>query len=435
MHLIFAALLAVTQQWLVVSDLHVDPFDRRSAPAWYTNDSNWALFDSTVAQMRKAAPHAKVVVIAGDFLVHHFASRVHQAQSKVSVSGVAVQTMARVARSLGRAFPQAQFLITLGNNDDPCGDYRTAPDTPYLAAVARIWAPLVNRNGAAPQFERDFAHWGSYTARLPEPSLRAIVLDDVYWSIVYRPCSRAGIAAPGAQMDWFARELQTTPQRTKSVVLFHIPPGIDPSSTLSAHRLLIVPYWRDDMRTRFLTATSRNAGRMAFVIAGHTHRAGFRLAGGVPFLIAPAVSPVYSNNPSFAALSVGSDGTLQNYRLYAYDEPSRAWSQIFDFNHAYGVRGFTVASLTAAHSQIARDRAARRQWENAMVGDSQAYEIDDSWRAFWCAQTELGRQYAGCAGDRKRAVILPIAAALIGAIVVLAVVWLVLRVAGQRRRA
>ncbi len=155
MHLLFAALLL--GHWLVASDLHVEPGAGGPEPADYGTDTNWTLFDSTVDAMRRADPHPQVIVLSGDFLAHHFPDNVP----------LALRTMARIAKTFDAAFPQAQFVIVPGNNDDPCGDYRATPGTRYFASLARIWEPLVNRNGAAPQFQRDFAEYGWYTARVP----------------------------------------------------------------------------------------------------------------------------------------------------------------------------------------------------------------------------------------------------------------------------
>src|SRR5690242_17631762 len=96
MHLFFAVLLALTQQWLVVSDLHVEPFDSSPEPSYYGSDSNWALVDATIAQMRQAEPNPAVVVISGDFLAHHFDTRARASKTHASTAQVAIDVMARI---------------------------------------------------------------------------------------------------------------------------------------------------------------------------------------------------------------------------------------------------------------------------------------------------------------------------------------------------
>jgi predicted phosphodiesterase len=425
MHLLFAVLLALTQPWLVVSDLHVEPFDRSPQPASYGSDTNWALFDATVAQMRRVEPNPKVVVIPGDFLAHHFRAGVSAAEAE----------MQRIERSFAKAFPRAQFLITLGNNDDPCGDYSTAPNTPYASTIARIWAPLVNRNGAAPDFARKFARAQYYSARLPFARGQAVVLDDVYWSIVYHPCGRV-LGNPGAeQLAWLSRTLART-QLLRSVIVMHIPPGIDEISTLAARRFIVVPYWQSGVEAQLESVLVSNVQRVPFVIAGHMHQNEFRIAGGVPVLVAPSISPVYRNNPAFLKLDVREDGTLGDYAQYAYDTDSDRWMQVLDFDKAFRVGAFTADSLRTIHERLANDPSLRQTWSSAMVGGSRDIRADsNTWRAFWCAQTSVGSAYAACAGDQRRTAAIPIAAALLAAIVLLALVALGLRLATQRHRA
>jgi hypothetical protein len=342
--------------------------------------------------------------------------------------------MRRIERTFAKAFPKSQFLITLGNNDDPCGDYVTAPNPPYAQKLARLWAPLVNRNGAAPNFTRDFPR-GHYGARLPFTHGQALVVDDVYWSVVYRACGRV-TGNPGAdQLAWLSGTLARSGD-ARSIVLFHIPPGIDENSTLVARRFIVVPYLQSGVQTQLERMLSRNVQRIPFIIAGHMHQNEFRLAGSVPVLVAPSISPVYNNNPTFLKLLVRDDGTLADYQQISYDPESAQWTHAFDFDRAFGVSAFTAESIRGIHERLARDASLRETWYAAMVGGSPNRRADsNSWRAFWCAQTFSGSDYAACAGDQRRAAAVPIAAALLAAVVLLALVALGLRLATQHRRA
>lgn len=424
------------EQWLLVSDLHVDPYAAGTEPSEYGSDTNWPLFESTLAAMRRADSNPAVVVITGDFLAHHFGSKAHSANPKQSTAQAATAVMKRIEGAFARAFPHSQFLIVLGNNDDPCGDYATAPGTAYMAAVARIWAPLVDRNGAAPRFKEQFARGGYYTVNLPRVHLRAVALDDVYWSIVYRSCGRGGSNAPANEATWFGRTLRETPAGARNVVLMHIPPGTDPVSTLVTHRFLVVPFLREGTQGQFLGDTSANAARIAFVAAGHLHLHGFRALGGVPILMAPAISPVYNNNPGFLRLQIAPDGTLRNYQLFAYDIWNGTWAQIFDFDRTYGARAFDLPTLLAAHRSIEANAQVRGAWAAALVAGSATQRVNSgNWRAYWCAQAADGAAYARCAGDQRRAAVLPIAFGALAAVVVLGLAALLVRLASQRRRA
>jgi hypothetical protein len=222
---------------------------------------------------------------------------------------------------------------------------------------------------------------------------------------------------------------------TGNIILLHIPPGVDENSTLLARRFIVVPYLRGGVEAQLERTLSANAQRIRFIAAGHMHQNEFRLAGGLPVLVVPSISPVYTNNPAFLKLLVGDGGTLKNYEQIAYDPESAQWTRVFDFDHAFGVDAFSADAIRSIHERLAREPALRETWSAAMVGDSPNRRADSAtWRAFWCAQTFSASGYAACAGDQRRVAAVPIAAALFAAIVLLGLVALGLRLATQHRR-
>lgn len=422
MHLLFVVLLL--RHWLLATDLHVEPGAGRPVPSHYSRDTNWALLDSTVAQMRKADPAPEVVILPGDFLAHQFPHDVPLAE----------RTMARIVRTFDSAFPHAQFVIVPGNNDDPCGDYRATPGSPYFAYIAKLWAPLVNRNGAAPDFEKRFAQYGWYSARLPG-HVRVLALDSVYWSLIYRRCGNYHRDPSRRELQWLAQSLSALGANGRAIVVMHNPPGVDPHSTLIAHRLLVVPYLREDMSAALTRILSEHARSIAFAVAGHTHRDDFRLLGGVPLLLAPSVSPVYDNNPAFLRLDVGAGGTLRDYQPFFYDEWSESWEHENSFDQAFGVEAFSAASLAAIHASLLTNSDVRARWARRFMTDSGDREIDSStWRTYWCAQTKVGNAYVACAGLQRRVALLPIAAGAAVALVLAGVALLAVRLGRGRRR-
>lgn len=413
MHLLFAVLLL--GHWLLASDLHVEPEPGAPVAAPYGDDTNWALFDSTVKAMHRADPNPQVVILSGDFLEHHFP---HD-------SVLAERTMARIAGTFNAAFPHAQFIIVPGNNDDPCGDYRATPGDPYFNSLARIWAPLVNRGGAAPDFERDFGDRGWYSARLPLKGMRAFALDSVYWSVLYHGCGYEWPGAPKLELQWLSSALRGLPKNVRAMLVMHIPPGVDPHSTLIAHRLLVVPFLHADLDAQFVRILSSQSRRIAFAIAGHMHRDDFRILGGVPLLIAPSVSPIYDNDAAFLRLDVASDGTLQNYTPYMFDHWSNAWYAGDSFDATFGVNSFTAPALTSLHARLRTDEALRAKWALLVMSGSHYREITSgNWTTYWCAQTEIGNAYVTCAGLGRRLTVLPIVAGIVVALVLALLAWL-----------
>ncbi|HLI94806.1 MAG TPA: metallophosphoesterase [Candidatus Baltobacteraceae bacterium] len=423
MHLLFAVLLLA--HWLLASDLHVEPGHSGPVPATYGSDTNWALFDSALAAMRRADPNPPVVIIAGDFLAHHFPPS----------AALGEQTMARIAHAFDHAFPHAQFVIVPGNNDDPCGDYRATPGDAYFRYVAHVWAPLVNRNGAAPQFERTFGQYGWYAARLPLHDERVIALDTVYYSIVYRACSGGHPDAPQRQLRWLATQLRTLPAGTRAMLVMHIPPGVDAKSTLITHRLLVVPFWREQTAAAFVRVLRKYDARITLAIAGHEHRNDFRSFGGVPMLVAPAVSPVYDNNPSFAQLDVGNNGDLRDYTLFSYDEMDGGWERVDTFDRVYRASGFSARSLASIHARLRDDESLRRKWAQFYMARSVGSDITlGTWRTYWCAQTQFGPGFVPCAGLQRRVEVLPIAAGVAAAVLIAVIALLAVRLGRARRR-
>ncbi len=420
MHLLFAAVLL--GHWLLAGDFHVIPHSGTTVPSPYALDTDWALFDSTLAEMRKADPNPRVVILTGDFLRHHFPRNV----------ALAEQTMTRIARDFNVTFPRAQFIIVPGNNDDPCGDYRATPGSSYFAFLARVWAPLVNRDGAAPEFERNFARYGWYSARLPSSGLRVLALDSVYWSVFYRACGNVH-DAPRREMRWLERSLDAMPRNARAVVVMHIPPGVDAHSTLQAHRLLVVPFWRSDSADAFVRALTPRASRIAFAIGAHVHRDDFRLFGDVPLLVAPSISPVYDNNPTFLRLDVAGDGSLRDYTPYVFDEPSQTWQAADSFDRVYGVNAFSAQSLSAVHARLRDDADLRARWSAMYMSGSDDRDIAwNTWRTYWCAQTQLVPSFGACARLQRRLAILPVAAGVAAAAIVAALVLLAMRLRRSR---
>ncbi|MBV8245353.1 MAG: metallophosphoesterase, partial [Candidatus Eremiobacteraeota bacterium] len=362
--------------WLFVSDVHYDPFVSSTSLAPYGKDTNGALLTSALVQMRRADPDPPVVVLAGDLLAHHLAP------------AAAAATMRELARRFDATFPKAQFVLALGNNDNACGDYETQPRAAFLRDVATAWEPLVNRRGAAPAFARDFAADGSYATTLPLPSLRAIVIDDVFWSIRYRNACENSPGDPGAQLQAHLQALLDD-SAARTWIVAHIPPGIDAYSTTQlAHQIIVVPFLQDGAQTRWLQTLRKHP--VTLLVDGHSHRFAFRtIAGGpnaIPVLLVPAISPVYGNNPSFLVADVKPDGVAGAPREFALDEHTGVWAEIGRFD----VAAFTSDALEGYAHRLETQPALRASFARLYDGAATRPEITEAnWRAYWCAARAL----------------------------------------------
>jgi hypothetical protein len=410
---IHLVLVLALQHWLLVNDIHLDPFSK--AGVVYGADTTSVLWRSAVRAMHADAPDARVVLLGGDMLAHHFAERALAANRAPAAS--AVGAVRSIAGDLNAAFPQAQFLVTLGNNDDPCGDYRSETGGPYQAQLARIWAPLVDRRGAAPDFIAQFSRGGYYTARLPIRSERAIVLNSVFWSFLYSGGCFSRPHAPGAtELTWLERELEQLPAAATAMVLMHIPPGYDPRGTEIVHRVVAVPFLTPSSNRAVLDALRSRANALRFIVGAHTHRYDFRIVAGVPMLVASSISPIYRNNPAFFVLDVDDDGVLRDVHPYIYDAGSDVWITEPSFDAMYGAHRFTADALTAIAAKIRSDAGARAAWRIAFDAWARMDGgMGRAWLLYACAQTEPDGGYAACAGtaNRTRVLVLVTVALLI----------------------
>lgn len=369
-----AGVSAEPAAWLFVSDLHVDPAARTTRIPGVAEDSNWALIDSTLAAMRRAEPNPPVIVLGGDFLAHGAQPRQLRA------------VMDELARRFDRAFPRAQFVLVLGNIDSECGDY-AAPGTTLLQAVARAWAPLVNRHGAAPHFVTTFARDGFYTTALPRFGLRAVVVDDVSWSVRYR----GGCGAPRGAGRRMRDELRAGARARSGEsrwILFHVPPGIDAFSTAHlAHGLAVVPFLDPEARDALLAAITAPDDRVALAVAGHTHKFGFRIAGAgtpaaVPIVLVPSVSPIFGNGPSFLTVDVAANGSVVDVRETSL--VGGRWRRIG------GLRDLGMAALSAKDlgtfaERLAHDPDLRSRFARLYNGGLTGEITEGNWHVYACA--------------------------------------------------
>ncbi len=419
--------------WLLVSDLHFDPFassaridvlahaqarnwrrilaDDRADPSGYFHDTNAALLQSALTEMRRVAPDPPVVVIAGDFLAHGFPAKFAAAQPHAASGDYETfvdKTIAYLAELFGAAYPRAQFIIALGNNDSACGDYASAPHSPFLARMANAWAPLVNRRGAAPDFVADFSDDGYYETQFTAVSGHAgeaIVLNSVPWSAKYHnACGKATDDPGGAELNWLEATIAHRAAADRWFVM-HIPPGIDEfSSLLAGHP---VPFLRDSFATRLRALVAGPNSHGAALIAGHLHHASFELVtaagSGTPLagFIVPSISPVQGSNPAFATITVDPHTqTLLDAVTYVLPLQTRGagWRLEYDFDAAYGTSRIDAPDLAALQSRLERLPPLRALFATYYNSSSpMGSPAAESWLWYWCGHTALTTDgYAAC---------------------------------------
>jgi len=372
-----AALLAPIRSaaapWIVVSDIHVD--FRSTAPAWgMGEDTGEELFADTIAELRRVDPGAPVVIVAGDTTAHSMRS------SRVT------STILEATRRLRAAFPKAQFVLALGNNDSTCGDYLTQRNGRFLRDVGAAWRPLIAR--ASPDFDRAFRQSGSYAVDLPN-RVTAVVVDDVPFSFRYRDaCNGDGPNPVERALALVRRDARAAAARGRTVwVVTHLPPGVDAySSTHLTRQLVTIPFLRKDAQEAFLNALRDPANRISVLLAGHSHKFAFRDAAGVPALLAPSISPLMRNAPSFLLLDVGATGEIGDIVQYARGDDG--WQRLDD-TRSLGMPAFSIAGVRDLDERIARDPLLRERFARDYVADGSKEIVEGNWRGYWCAQATV----------------------------------------------
>jgi len=224
----------------------------------------------------------------------------------------------------------------------------------------------------------------------------------------------------------------------------HIPPGVDVHSTLHRTRnLIIVPFLQPGPRNTVLRLAADPARHVELVVTAHIHRFGYRIIEAphvppVPVLVAPAISPIFANDPAFLRATMSADGHIVGLEEYARLQTSGIWRDIGGLK-ALGVSELTGPALVHLHARLAREPALRETYSRLYSGEIRRPEIDrGNWRSYWCAATNFAStEYRGCLDEgglsflTRRGVGLVAAAALAVVVVLGAAASIVI---GARRR-
>jgi hypothetical protein len=410
--------------WLLVSDVHFTPFAGATkslvgrlqrapvrrwrtllartgrAPSRYGQDTNAALLNSSLAAMRRAVGRPPVVLVGGDLLAHEFFQTYAKLVTHPNRRGYRTfvgKTMAYLASRFDQTFPRAQFVLTLGNNDSYCGDYRGAPDSSFLADTARAWRPLVDRDGGAPGFVRSFSQLGSYVARLPRPHLSVVSVDDIFWTAGYKNACGSATAHPGAaEARWLGATMRRLPAGQRALILTHVPPGIDVYATLQGSGAP-VPLLTSQGQKALLDAL--DAGHVAALVFGHLHMSTYRVDRGAPMLGMPSISPIDGNNPAFLTATIDRDGEITDYTAHVLGlrrAPPRWWRE-YSFDKAYGLPAFDAASLRRLGTLLVDNAKLRRAYEHFYVSDGKYPITPAQYPAYACGTTALQiRTFTAC---------------------------------------
>ena len=426
-----------TGKMLLISDMHFNPFcdpslmkklTRTDYRHWeqlfesatdtsfglYGSDTYYRLLKSSLNAMTKQNPKPDMIVITGDFISHDFETDFQKyvgSDNQDSLRSFIRKTTAFAFLMLKKHFPNTIILPVLGNNDDYCGDYHIQPSGPYLKFFAEQTLPLLGRV-RHPDFMSTFSKGGYYKALMPWDTTQVFIgLNTIFFSAKYEnTCNPSDKSEPGwEEFDWLKATLADCAAHHKNVwMAYHIPPGIDVYASLDSLggcKSTTTGMWGNDYNDSFLALVTRYSGIIKANFAGHTHMDDFRLIGAgdkaVSFIhIAPAVSPIFGNNPAFQeatwdrqTMQLTNAVTYKFSGIQTYGK--NTWDMEYDYNKTYGTTSISAGSLHKVWETIGSDPNTRVSYmKYFFVSDPK--KIPSPWRAYWC-----GDRYLTIEGFRK----------------------------------
>jgi len=300
----------------------------------------------------------------------------------------------------------------------------------------------VNRHGAAPDFARTFPRDGFYVASLPLAGVRAVGIDDVFWSPRYRNAC-GGSARAGAQtLSDLNAALRRSPH-LRSWVFLHIPPGIDAFSTAHiTHGLIVVPFLDQRAKDAFVQTVADPSHDVRLIVAAHTHKFAFRVAGvgvgAIPMLLVPSVSPIFRNAPSFLTVRINAANAIVS--VEDWTELGGRWADRGGLA-SLGMHDVSVPSILGLQRRLAADPALRERFARLYNGDAPPEITPHNWRVYWCATTDLSATaFRSCMAEGGFSIVTArgfkaiAAGAAVLALLAAAIVWIVRAAQKQSRR-
>jgi hypothetical protein len=437
--LLIATPPAVAAEFLWLSDIHFDPLadsalvDNLAAaePAeWavilaggstkfpvYGRDTSWPLLASVLQASTKTQPNTAFTLVTGDLLVHHFREQFNAAATvhdDEAFRNFVRKTVEFVGLQLKQRSPGTPVFITLGNNDDECGDYAVQPDGPFLHDTAKVvgnLAGLANTDS--------YVHYGSYS--LANPAVehqRIIVLNTVFFSPRYTDRCGQGAGDAGEKLlAWLASELESAKSQHEKVwLVYHIPPGVDAFATAHAKAPgTLTLLWKESYTNKFLSLLEQYSAAVGPSFAGHVHVDDFRLLGGSlktsPFvIIGPAVSPITGQNPTFRTVSFDAHGKLKDEATYYLKNLTEAgkdtlpvWQLEYDFEKEWRLKGLNAQTYSSLFERIENSTETSARWSILYSTSHPASSnAPDSFRLLYCAAGGVTAQaYQSCVARKE----------------------------------
>ena len=394
-------------------------------------DSPYVLLHSSLQAMRSQQPDAKFITVSGDLIAHSFTCRYSTLFPGSTVSeyqSFVLKTLSFVMGELRASFPGVPVYVALGNNDTPCGDYRLDTGSDFLVRTGRIIAEGLPPSQRQQALEA-FAKGGYYSVKMGASmrDARLIVVNDLFLSPKYSTCSGSpDPAATTTEMTWLQEQLAQARRLGQRVwVMGHIPPGVDPYSTVAKFKDICggeapVMFLSSDKLADLMI---EYADVIRLGIFAHSHMDEMRLlepqgsgprtssTHSVAIKLVPSVSPVDGNNPTFIVAHVNrSSAVLQNYKvIVASNQTGTAttWSMEYDYAQAYHEPQFSPSTVKKMIAEFEADRGAKTEASQEYIHNYYAGGLSSELTPFWplyvCSlANHTAKAFAACACSSGR---------------------------------
>lgn len=385
-------------------------------------DTSYVLYESSLKAMQVAVPDAKLITLSGDLLAHKFRCKFSTVLPQASAEQYRAfvrKTIEFTLDELHLALPAARLYTALGNNDSDCDDYKLDANSEFLKQTGELVAGHLPEAQQA-DAEATFQAGGYYAAPLPAPFKQAeiLVLDDVFLSRQYATCGGVKDTTAGSeQLAWLREKLDEARSKKENVwVMGHIPPGVDPYSTLRKFRNVCTGeppemfLSSDDLPN--LLAQYGDVIRLG--IFGHTHMDEMRLLrgseassthGDVAVKLVPSISPINGNNPSFTVAAIdAATAQLADYQVFRSSNLTgigASWTEEYDYGRTYKEPNFSAKTLAGLTKGFVADVPAIKPPSEAYLRSyyvrDRSLELRLLWPQYSCALSNYtAENYSSC---------------------------------------
>ena len=384
-------------------------------------DTNYTLLASSLEAMRAQAPQAHFLTISGDLISHAFPCKfkaILPDATPQQYEAFVVKTLEYVLGAFRAEFPAAPVYAALGNNDSGCADYRIDANSGFLAAAGKAFTeklPAGERKAAG----ETFAARGDFSVTLPAPfrNARLLIVDDLFQSKKYQTCGgKDDSSGAQAQIAWLRGELQKARSNHEKIwVMGHIPPGVDPYTTISKQRNVCGGKEPDSfLSSDDLADTLAGYGDVIrLAIFAHTHMDEMRLltpagkdaAKPVALKMVPSISPIDGNNPAFTIASVDpATATLRDYRVIAASNQTGVdtkWEEEYDYAQAYHRPAYAAEDVKALTDGFVADPDAKTEASQSYLHSyfvrDRSLQLKLVWPQYACALENMSADaYRAC---------------------------------------